>query len=373
MGKRSSLLLTVVFTGFIFAFFALNLILSDRDFSEQENRYLQGLPDFSLSSLFEGKFTSDFERYVTDQFAFRDSWTALKARSELAVGKDENNGVYFCEGGSLIERFGASDSASLDNNIEALNTLAANLEAPVYFALIPGPSEILKSSLPANAPNDSQLEIIDYAYSKSSAVNVDIYSALSAHDDEYIYYRTDHHWTTLGAYYGCAALLEAFKMPCPPLSSYTRETVTEEFYGSTYSASGFSWVKPDTVETFVGAKDELEIVNYSSGAPKAGVLYDFSFLDKKDKYSMFFGGNTPLLQISTGNKNAPTLLIIRDSYMDCLTPFLLDSFSEIHVLDLRYYNISLSAYAEENRLDNVLVCYSVTNFCEDASIYKLAN
>ena len=90
MGKRASWVQTLLFLAFIGAFFVLNLVLPKREFSEQENRMLQTAPKFTLASLFSGNFTSSFETYLTDQFAFRDAWTTLKARAELMSGKAEN-------------------------------------------------------------------------------------------------------------------------------------------------------------------------------------------------------------------------------------------------------------------------------------------
>lgn len=372
MNKKALWAEALIFLAFIGAFFILNLVLPDRQFSEQENRYLQMRPEFSFKSLFSGDYTSKFETYTTDQFTFRDEWITLKAASELALGKQENNDVHLCENGTLIEGFKRPENSVLDSNMSALNTLVENTDADVYFALIPDKSDLYASLLPKNAPNDSEKEVIDYCYGQSNATNVDMYSALSAHKDEYIFYRTDHHWTSLGAYYGLSALAESMGLPCPALDSYTdRHVVSEEFYGTTWSSSGFSWVDPDTMETFVNAPEGLKVTSYPQGSPVEGKLYDFSFLEKKDKYSMFMGGNCPMHVIETGNEDQPSLLILRDSYMDSLIPFLLDDFSEIHVLDLRYYRASLKAYIEQNNFDNVLVCYSVSNFCSDSNIFLL--
>ncbi|MEE0795720.1 MAG: DHHW family protein [Oscillospiraceae bacterium] len=372
MNKKALWAEALIFLAFIGAFFILNLVLPDRQFSEQENRYLQMRPEFSFKSLFSGDYTSKFETYTTDQFTFRDEWITLKAASELALGKQENNDVHLCENGTLIEGFKRPESSVLDSNMSALNTLVGNTDAKVYFALIPDKSDLYSSLLPKNVPNDSEKEVIDYCYGQSNATNVDIYSALSAHTDEYIFYRTDHHWTSLGAYYGLSALAESMGLPCPALDSYTdRHVVSEEFYGTTWSSSGFSWVDPDTMEIFVNAPEGLKVTSYPQGSPVEGKLYDFSFLEKKDKYSMFMGGNCPMHVIETGNEDKPSLLILRDSYMDSLIPFLLDDFSEIHVLDLRYYRASLKAYIEQNNFDNVLVCYSVSNFCSDSNIFLL--
>lgn len=372
MNKKALWAEALIFLAFIGAFFILNLVLPDRQFSEQENRYLQMRPEFSFKSLFSGDYTSKFETYTTDQFTFRDEWITLKAASELALGKQENNDVHLCENGTLIEGFKRPENSVLDSNMSALNSLVGNTDAKVYFALIPDKSDLYSSLLPKNVPNDSEKEVIDYCYGQSNATNVDMYSALSAHKDEYIFYRTDHHWTSLGAYYGLSALAESMGLPCPALDSYTdRHVVSEEFYGTTWSSSGFSWVDPDTMEIFVNAPEGLKVTSYPQGSPVEGKLYDFSFLEKKDKYSMFMGGNCPMHVIETGNEDKPSLLILRDSYTDSLIPFLLDDFSEIHVLDLRYYRASLKAYIEQNDFDNVLVCYSVSNFCSDSNIFLL--
>lgn len=372
MNKKALWAEALIFLAFIGVFFILNLVLPDRQFSEQENRYLQQRPEFSFKSLFSGDYTSKFETYTTDQFTFRDEWITLKAASELALGKQENNDVHLCEGGTLIKGFERPDDSTLDSNMSALNALVENTDADVYFALIPDKSDLYASLLPNNAPNDSEKEVIDYCYDKSGAINVDMYSALSPHTDEYIFYRTDHHWTSLGAYYGLSALAESMGLPCPALDSYTdRHVVSEEFYGTTWSSSGFSWVDPDTMEIFVDEPEGLKVTSYPEGSPVEGKLYDFSFLEKKDKYSMFMGGNCPMHVIETGAEDKTSLLILRDSYTDSLIPFLLDDFSEIHVLDLRYYRASLKAYMEQNDFDNVLVCYSVSNFCTDSNIFLL--
>ena len=372
MSKKALWIEAIVFLAFIFAFFILNTALPDREFSEQENRSLQQRPAFSFDELFSGQYTKDFETYTTDQFTLRDEWITLKAASELALGKRQNNGMFLCDGGTIIEPYEAPEDGKLEANMEALNKLVANTDADVYFALIPGKSDIWAHMLPQNAPRDSEKAAIDYCYSLSDAVNVDIYGKLEEHSGEYIYYRTDHHWTTLGAYYGFSALAESMGLDCPDISEYGgRETVSEEFYGTSWSSSGFSWVEPDSMEIFVTEPEGLEITNYPQGSPVEGQLYDWSRLEVKDKYSFFYGGNTPLLEIETGVEGAPSLLILRDSYMDSLSPFLLASYSRIHILDLRYYRASLSDYIAQNGFHDVLVCYSIDNFSTDSNIFLL--
>ncbi|MBQ4369420.1 MAG: hypothetical protein II784_00310, partial [Oscillospiraceae bacterium] len=229
MSKTSRIVQIAVFCLFILFFFAANLITKDRKFSERENRYLASAPSFSFEKLKSGEFTRDYEKYITDQFFLRDEWTSLKARCETISGKSENNGVYLCGGGTLITRFEKPDEARLKANIGFVNALAQNAgDIPVYFELIPGAASIWADKLPAKAPNEDQLKYISEAYSQSKAETVDVAAALEAHSGEDIFYRTDHHWTSLGAYYGYTALMKAMGMEPRPLEEFDPKTVTEE-------------------------------------------------------------------------------------------------------------------------------------------------
>jgi len=362
-----------VFLAFIALFFLLNLLLPDRDFSEQENRSLQTAPVFSAEKLFSGKFMSEYESYCSDQFVLRDQWISMKARLELILGKAENNGVFLCSNEQLLEPFAAPSLADMDSRIYSINALAENTSVPVYVGLIPSSAEIYRDLLPVGVRNDSQIEAIDYVYSNVKAEGIRFSETLSEHSGEYIYYRTDHHWTSLGAYYGFTALAEAMDISFPALETFTeRKTVSDSFYGTSYSTSGFAWVEPDSMETFVDQPEQVSLTRYEGldGVPVP--LYDSTRLQVKDKYSYYLGGNTPRLVIDTGDSDKPSLLIVRDSYCDSLVPFLLDSFSEIHLLDLRYYRNSVSSYVSENEIDQVLVLYSVNNFFTDRNIVLLS-
>ncbi len=371
MRKSYSITVVCVFLAFISLFFVLNLLSTDKQFSPRENRYLQQMPDFSFKALADGSFTEDFESYITDQFSFRDSWTTLKACCERLTGKQENKGVYYASDGYLLEAFEAPSAERIASNMSYVNALAENVDIPVSFALIPGATEIKKELLPENAPSDSQKAVIDQAYDLFKGEAIDVYSALDAHKEDYIFYRTDHHWTSLGAFHGFEAISEAWSLPAPSLASYERETVSEDFYGTVWSSSGFSWVEPDAMETFVPDDGSAAVTSYSDGTPADVPMYDKSFLNEKDKYSMFLGGNTPRVDIETGH-DGERLLVLRDSYSDSLAPFLTEHFSYITMLDMRYFKSSVAQFAAENDYDRILVIYSVENFCEDENIFMMS-
>ena len=368
--KKASILQSAVFLLFIAAFFILHLILPDNSFSERENRVLQPLPRFSWSALQSGRFTSMLESYCSDQFPLRDGWITLKAGSELALGKEENNGVCLCAGDTLIEPWTAPSSDTPEARMAAVNALAENSGLPVTFALIPDASELWREKLPFGVPNDSQADYVRAAYALSAVPTADVLGALEAHRDEPIFYRTDHHWTTLGAYYGYTAVAKALGLSPVPLSDYRETVVTREFYGTAYSSSGFSWVQPDSISAYV-PDDGLTVTNYPAGQPEPGTLYEESRLAVKDKYAYFYGGNTPRIEIETG-RDGQKLLILRDSYTDSLSPFLLAHYSRITMLDLRYYKLGLRDFLAEHDFDQILICYGVKSFAEDAQVPAMA-
>jgi len=392
MSKKYAKFLTALFCGFLAVLFTANALTPDKDRSENENRSLAQRPQvtagtFKLPSFaalftgdtagtgdfFTGKLMEDYETYATDQFVLRDGWVAAKALSERLTGKQENNGVYFCDGSTLISRFDEPSEKRLTNNIDYVNQFAEKVTVPLYFGLIPTQATVWADKLPQGAPNYDQKQIIDLAAAQApNAQAVDFYTPLMAHKGEEIFYRTDHHWTSLGAYYGYEALAKALGLEAVPLASYEKTTVSTEFYGTVFSTSGVRWVKPDQIDTYV-PEEGITVESHTfdkSGSPvtEPRQLYDESYLAVKDKYSMFLGGQQPLGVVKTGNTDKPKLLLIRDSYSDSLVPFLTPHFSEIHLIDLRYYKQSAAEYIRDNGIDLAVVLYSVPNFSGDTNM-----
>jgi len=369
MSKRYSIFITALFCVFIFGFGIFFFIAPDKDFSEQENRYLSQFKAPTWETLVSGQFMEDFEDYVVDQFPLRDKWINLKAWGERILGKQENNKVYFgTDKQTLFAQF--NYPSDLLKRIEYINKLGDKLNIPLYFSLVPDKSYINSELLPNNAPNvDDGSMISDAQGMLSDKVNfIDLTKYL---DRENAFYRTDHHWTTMGAFYAYQALGMAmngtFTVP-----EGEPELVSDAFFGTTFSSAGTGWVTPDEMHVWVGEDSGITVERYPEGRPIPGELYDESFLEKKDKYSMFLGGNQPLCILR--NENATTdkkLMVVRDSYSDSLAPFLAQDYAEVHLIDLRYYKMPLPMYVMQNGIDEALVLYSNSNFSTDNNLFML--
>lgn len=359
IARISQVVTAVLFCVFLAGFGLLHILLPDRTFSPVENRTLSKMPDFSWSALVDGSYTAKLEKYLEDQFPLRDGWMGLKNRYEYLLGKREFHGVYLC-GDRLIHKI--EDASRAEQNIACLQKLTELTDIPVYLGLIPTAAEVYRDQLPAGAENFDQAAYLEKVReSVPDAVWVDMEKWMDGASDVPLFYRTDHHWTSAGAWHGYAALMEAMGEPFEPLG--TPETVSEDFYGTLYSSSGVHWLAPDTIERYVSGEG-VTVENFEKGETHG--LYVDSFLEEKDKYASFLGGNTPLYIIrNPAAASEEKLLVVRDSYSDAMAPFLSQYFAEIHLVDLRYYRTSVAEYARENGMDRIFVCYSVENFVKD--------
>ena len=370
--KKYSVFITALFCLFVYGFGIFFFAAPDKDFSEKENRFLAQFKAPSWSTLVSGEFMEDFEDYVVDQFPLRDEWINLKAWGERLLGKHENNKVYFgTDGQTLFAHFNALSDEELAKRVDYVNKFAEKAGVPVYFSIIPDKSFVWADRLPNNAPNVDDGSTIPNAMTLvSDKVNfIDLRNALNivANDP---FYRTDHHWTTFGAYRGYIALMNAMGISFNPPKGEPVQ-VSDSFCGTTWSSAGASWITPDAIHTWID-ENSVTVDRYSGTQAVKGQLYDESFLEKKDKYSMFLGGNQPLCVLR--NENATTdqkLLVIRDSYCDSLAPFLAQDFAEVHLFDLRYTKTPLPQYIADNGIDQALVLYSAANFTTDTNLFLM--
>lgn len=366
---------------FVILFAALLLLVSvlfwaipDREFSETENKDLTQVPTFTIDRLLDGRYTADIADYMADQFPGRDFFIRVKAASEMALGKMANNGVILGEGGTLIPRSETVNTDNLTKNLAAIDALAEWCEkrgVPTTVAVTGRSADVLHHTLPdfyGSAYSDALWgALTDEAYALDRPI-LPLRDPLHerAKAGEYVYYRTDHHWTTLGAYYGTKEILAEMGETIAPIESYTREVVSDAFFGTTWSTSGMSWIAPDTMEYFRFEGDtDFTTTIVDDGTSFAG-FYDRSYLAKKDKYSSFIGGNNALVTVTkNGGEDRPTLLLVKDSFAHSTVPFLAQHY-DLVIVDIRYYKKSTAALIDEYGADRVLVLYNIDSLTSSA-------
>ena len=376
MTKRQNWVVISFFLILIFGFTIATIVLPDKEFSEKENRVLTQFPKLSLESVLDRSFENEYETYLADQFVGRNEWIGAKTKIERLAGKQETNGVYFAEDGYLIEKH----SGIFSKNIARSNVtyLADFLQKAkerygsdhVKALMVPNAVEVLKEKLPPFADSTEESAYLEEIREALPAdTYVDVKQVLEEHQEEDIFYRTDHHWKTLGARYAYLAWAESIGLKALPDEGYEVKELADDFYG-TIDAKVNTKVVPDTIEAYVPVKEvpyEL-IYNHSE---KRDTLYDESYLKGRDKYAVFFGGNQPLIEARTQAESERKLLVFKDSYANCFLSFAMQDFSEIDIVDLRYFNEDLAEFVKSGEYTDILVLYNLAGFAEDTSIGKL--
>lgn len=364
---------TAVFLLFIFSLSLGSLLSPQRAFSPRENRYLAQRPELSLKGLLNGKFMSNYEQSVTDQFPGRDAWVLLKMDLERLLNKQESKGIYFGKDNYLLERY-QMDKKWLSQNANYINSFAERTGLPTALLLAPTAIAVYPDKLPAGAPSDDQLAAWQLVQAGlSSAVSaVDVWPLLLEHKDESIYFRTDHHWTMRGAYHAYAALMQQQVKTPVPLSDLQSTIVSNDFFGTHHAKASLRHLGPDQIEVLQPQPAPAVTVHYPADKITRTSLFDSTYLEQVDQYSYFLGGNHGLVQIKTAANNGRSLLIVKDSYAHSFIPFLTAHYEYIHVLDLRYFSLSPSQYAEEQGCDEALFLFSITQFSSPANLHKLS-
>ena len=370
---RVHLISILLFFGMLFGLFLLTIFLPKQERSEMENRSLAAFPEISWKNIMNRRFMSGFETYVEDHFVGRDSWVGLKGDVEVAMGKTENGGVYIGDN-RLFLKLDPPDEAKVSDNLEGIRDFAGQYDLPIYLMVVPTASEIQRDWLPADAPVWDQQAFIEscYAALEDTVIPVDVYDTLAAHKEEALYYRTDHHWTTLGAYYAYLEAAEAMGLADAAGRTYTTEQVSDSFYGTLYSKVGYRHVDPDTIELYhpEGGDSPVELTRMEDEGAVYESLYFRDKLAERDQYQVFLGGVSPMTTIETG-KEGKRLLVFKDSYADSLTPFLVEDYASITTIDLRYLNLPYDRFVDPNEFDEVLLVYNVQNFSGSDEVGKL--
>ena len=388
--KRLDQLTSTLFLLVVFGLAVLFWAIPDRAFSVQENRSLQTAPTLSLENLTSGKLLEDVNAYFSDQFPMRDLWVGVKGGAEMALGRGENNGILLGSSGALArrrfsmktadgERMVASDvynPTHVRNSCEGINRTEENLDIPFLVMLTGRNVDVVGSAFdyPRDMSDALQAEIAGALSQKAQTVDTIPLLSGRAEVGEYVYYKTDHHWTTLGAYYAYEETMKAMGRAeeTLPMDAFERKTVSTDFYGSLWSAAGMRWVSPDAVEFWTyGNEDEFSVV--ADGRELDG-FYNTKWLSKKDHYSAFLDGTHDVVTI-TRQDGAPRerLLLVKDSFANALAPFLAQHFDLVllNLSSTRQDYTNVSALAMEYDADAVLLVYTIENLLTADKLCRL--
>lgn len=367
-------LLLVSFTVFILGISFVNFISKEKPFSDMENRYLQIKPHFTFKKFIKGEFTNKYEQFINDQFIFRDTWINIKMLSEMLFLKLENNNIIIGKDNYMFDKLISVDEHKLHNNIQAITRFIKNNQSKnIVFTVIPNSYEVLKNKLPIGLNNIEQTKYISAIY---KMLNVNKFSSLFLVNSEKflenksdkIYYCTDHHWTTKGAYFFYKGLADVLQYKPIDLSTLKKHKV-EGFYGTYYSRAKIAWKKPDEIIYYNPSLHYMDINNkrYSN-------IYDFKKFNSRDKYAGFLYGNNGFSVIkSKYSKNKKNnILVIKDSYANSFIPFLTYNYNNIYVVDSRYIkNSDAEMLMKKYDVNDILIMYNFINFVSDTNIDKL--
>lgn len=364
-----------IFCGLLFVLFAL-LFLPDKAFSETEKRALSQFPQLRVETLANGKAEQAFETYVQDQIPFRNFWVGFCAYFSRLTGQNGTDGVYAAADGYLIHTPLEEDPRNLRSNLRTLTDFAREAHVPSYLMIVPQTGYVLEDKLPKRhaAYTDDELfaqiaQAVDGVYT-----TVDLREPFRAQRDVMqIFYRTDHHWTSDGAFLAASAFLQAAGKKAPERSQFTVETA-DGFYGTTYSRAALWRRPPDTMELWT-AKDAaltVEITDLGSGeTKKQNDVFFREHLAKYDRYPVYLDGNHSLTHIVNESVADGVLLLVKDSFGNTLATELAAAYREIWMVDLRYYRTENVSDLLSRGVDTLLVNYSLDDLVNDQNILWL--
>lgn len=370
--KVQEKLVGIIFILTLFLFLIINVIVPDREKSVQENRMLATKPKFRLSSLISGDYDEKFEAYMDDQFVGRDMWRKLKVTVDRIGGSRLENGVYIGTNGQLLEQIEVADENHLAANIKAIKSFSeSQSKIPVRMMLVPDAANVLNHSLPALAKPENQTQMFSMVRKDlgDSVEWIDVSTELNKHKTEKIYYKTDHHWTTLGAFYAFQAAAQSLGIEGDLSGNYVSYAVSDSFNGMLASKSGVNLGEKEQIDIYVPTEEDTDlIVDYVDEGKRSTSLYDSSKLKEKDQYTVFLGGNSSLLDIRTVSTSTKRLLLVKDSFANSFIPFLTPYYREIVVVDPRYYSGTINDLMDSYRISEVLFLYSGNTFFKDNNI-----
>ena len=399
-------------------------------YSEFEKRELASFPKFSFSALVSGSYFKDIDTWFADTFPFRERLISANSKlSELrGVGDkiyglndmavqtvpqassektteaesgnkepsettekqteptvpDQINDVTQTLGGILVigdtgYEYCSFHQGVADKYVGIINKTAQQLKgvSNVYCMVVPTSMDITMSDNVRKGINScDQSEVAKYIYDSlnTGAKSVDLYTQLRMHRDEYVYFRTDHHWTALGAYYAYAKFCETAGYKPMSLEKYEKVSYGD-FLGSFYGDTNNSAMKknPDELIAYLPPyKSSLTFTNTQGKSFNWELVHDVSNYPISEKYNSFAGSDNPFTVIENLSKEkGKTCLVIKESFGNAMIPFLVGKYKKVYVIDYRYYKKGIITFAKQNKIDDVLFINNASAVRSDTLIERM--
>lgn len=383
---NSKKITAIIFFAIVLIIPLVTFIMPKQDFSQMENRTLATFPKFSFSTLKDRQFMNGFDNFFLDHFVLRDNWISTKGNIEHITGQKESNDVFVCDD-KLIRRINEPDIDSVKRTVDAVKSFGEKNNITPFVMIVPSAAEIQEEFLPSNASStvwDQQKLITDInKWFGSSAIPIDVYKCLYEKKNENIFYKTDHHWTTEGAYYAYVEAGKSLGYQGLNHDLFSIENASTDFYGTLYSRSAYRNIQPDIIKIY--SSDIIDkIEKYTVFDGKAETEYDSlyfrEYLDTKDQYALFLGPNQAITTIETTKMSEynrsdvnkeKNILIFKDSYAQAFVPFLTHAYNKITLVDLRYLNTSFEDYIDLDEYGQVMLLYSIDTFANTTDLTKI--
>jgi len=393
--KLSDVLTVVLFLAILAGFAAAFVLLPDKDISVLEGRALQTLPDPNakrneykgLDYVVHGELARDFDEYFCDQFPLRKFFLTVKTRTEMSQLRSENNGVLYSSGRLAAYKFDAGgldekggfvksyfkgktefyDEALVRASMKSIKEVMGKTDIPFLVCLPPRVIDVYGPAMgyPGDG-SDALNAIIGDCLPEEIYVDIlPLYREIS--ENGYypdLYYRTDHHWTTVGAYYAYLEIIKGFGET--PYEDFVFEPVCGDFTGTAWRNGNFFFLPGNAIHLarFEGDGEyKVELLESGLNVIKEyDSMYNLSYLEGSDKYGVFLHGKPPYMRITLEGADRSTLLVVKDSFAHCLIPFLARHFDLVIVdLDLDRGATDISAFIKQSNADMALIVYNLEN------------
>ena len=378
MEKKFKVITIVLFLIILFGVGIFTVLGGGKKYSEFEKRELAKFPKTNTKTIAKGKFQKGLDNFLNDHVVFRDECIYASTLVDKMMGRAEKAGVYFGKDGYLIEKNEQVYPKDVRENVKYLSDFTNALSERVgskniKIVFIPNKINVLTDKLPkyATVSNNNWMKALLWEKLKDKSSLVDLTEQLLKHKDEYVYYKTDHHWTSLGAKYGYEAIMKSLGKK--PYLKMKPEVVADDFLGTTYNKIHYAPQKDLITKYNVKNATYKVTIDESGELSHMKDIYVEDALKSADKYEYFMGGNYGGVKIHNPNAPKRTLVLFKDSFANCIIPFLTNNYSDIIMIDLRYVS-SLDNTLNNlgfDKMDEVLFLFNEEKFMNNSHFWKL--